>query len=70
MGSKQSNAQGGSKDKDFGKYTPNPTALIAKNNFDFMYVVGRGGFGKVTIPQNNRSGMESILQKIQKGIRS
>jgi hypothetical protein len=44
MGSKQTNSQG--KDKDLGIVCHN-SALIAKNNFDFMYVVGRGGFGKV-----------------------
>jgi serine/threonine protein kinase len=39
MGTKQSNPV--VKDKS------ESTALISKNHFDFMYVIGRGGFGKV-----------------------
>jgi hypothetical protein len=44
MGAKQTNSA--QKEKDTGKGIYNPV-LISKNNFDFMYVIGRGGFGKV-----------------------
>jgi hypothetical protein len=30
-----------------------PVTILDKNHFDFLYVVGRGGFGKVKLYKNN-----------------
>ena len=34
----------------------NSAPYTTKNHFDFMYVIGRGGFGKVYTFANNRFG--------------
>jgi hypothetical protein len=48
------------KDRD-DKPSHNGPINLSKSNFDFLYVIGRGGFGKVTYIN---PGMESIPKKI------
>lgn len=48
---------------------PNKHTLnLQRNSFDFLYVIGKGGFGKVKLIFY-KVGMESKFQKIKKTIR-
>jgi ABC-type cobalamin/Fe3+-siderophores transport system ATPase subunit len=39
------------------------TSVLTRNSYDFLYVIGKGGFGKVSKHLN--LGMESVIQKKQ-----
>jgi hypothetical protein len=57
MGNKGSNSvntreMGRDKDENIA-----PTIITTKSSFDFLYVIGRGGFGKVIL---FKPGLESI----------
>ena len=48
------------------------TGKLNRNFFDFQYVIGKGGFGKVSLNYNQKNiliGVESMLQKNRKNIR-
>jgi len=69
MGVKQTNNLGVTVQKDRLDQSMNYIKIIAiqRNHFDFMYVIGKGGFGKVKqfkIISFNNSGLESFFQKI------
>ncbi len=47
------------------------TGKLNRNFFDFQYVIGKGGFGKVSLNYNQKNiliGVESMLQKNRKNI--
>ena len=48
MGNKQANASSVKEKEEIGNILNNQLVLC-KNSFDFNYVIGKGGFGKVSV---------------------
>lgn len=62
MGNKQSLNDTSLNDKTEKSKLEIIALIVSKNMFEFLYVVGKGGFGKVNI--NNSAGLESSFEKI------
>lgn len=45
--SSQSNKSKGNSDKNDKSKNKSPNIVLQRNTFDFLYVIGKGGFGKV-----------------------
>jgi hypothetical protein len=59
MGNKHNQAIAAKEKEESKKIYNINIGLVTKNHFDFMYVVGRGGFGKVSFIY--KLGLESLL---------
>lgn len=63
MGQKQTKKADGNNKKDQSNLYQELN-LVGRNHFEFQYVIGKGGFGKVIIKNINRSG-EFYIKRIK-----